>query len=80
MIFNNLACEKGYSWSSEEQMCKICPYGTYSKTTTAESCTECSGYLTTLNEGSSSDSQCGKYTILNLKHLKYRQQLQLPLL
>ena len=60
MIFINLACEKGYFWDSEERMCKICPYGTYSETTTTESCTHCSGYLTTENEGSTSDAQCGK--------------------
>ena len=60
MIVNNLACDKGHFWNSGEQRCIICPIGSYSETTTAESCTECGGDLTTQNAGSSSDFQCGK--------------------
>ena len=51
-------CGSGYFEDQDSCECDICPIGTYSEHNATESCTSCPQSWTTLQPGSTDESQC----------------------
>ena len=58
-LFTSPVCESGTIMDSNDQVCVRCGNGTYS-TAGAADCTVCPTGSTTLREGASDASECGK--------------------